>query len=421
MALAQREIETPWSASEAVNAILLAIPLAIPMSPLLLMRGNNFASLMELAVLFLFAYSIFCVVLEKDQVRVELILNSSFTRWALVYVASVLLLVFFIRMNTYKLYIPSLLVYGCLPIFIYPLMLKSIRQLLPAFFVAWLLSLGFSLYNIHLSSADFTQITPLHMMGLQKNLVGDVSETGALIALAYLMTRGKKTNALFGLVAVASLLVCFASSLCANARACMLSVPVSAMAIGLAQSKQLGFKKLLLGGALSVILLFGGIVLAPDEKVTQLTSTDEKSSVLARPRLWSMTIQYLLQNPLRPVGFHQEIVFKGTNEVLPNPCNFFLQEWIELGLWGAIAYTSMVVIGIAISFNACKLATQRQWNQIAFIGAAVLALQILRFLREVQDTCLIGKPYGMVLPVAWGISLFLSILLRRAAMKKQSL
>ncbi|MBY0551199.1 MAG: O-antigen ligase family protein [Candidatus Obscuribacterales bacterium] len=362
---------------------------------------------------------------EEDKSKVVMFLKSPLFILSSVYILSALVSTGFVcaqlsaaeSFRTRNLFI-RLFSLGYLPILLFAMLPKKPSQLNLGVLVVWLYSFGFSLLNVVLClESGFRAITPMHnLWGIHKNIVGDVSATGGLITVALLLTRRRWTPLSYVLLVTSAIFI--VSVIGSNARACLLCFPITIVCIVFAQGRsRAAWTKFVAVAASCAALVVGGLLI-PQEKQEELTRMDSRSSAAARPRYWALSWQYLQEKPFSPVGYGRMAVFEDSHVEIDNPCNFFLQAWLEVGLPGAVAYTIMSIWSIVMAFNL--IGVFQKSPHLSFLAATCLGLQILRFVRDGQDLCLIGYTLGMALPETIGITMFLYMGVQKARKMSRS-
>jgi hypothetical protein len=395
----------------ALRSICLAVVFLAPFPPEFF-QSSWFDSL-QVFIWILAAVGVFTALSVSDKSRLKALLLSPLHIGLAIFVLSAFVSYLFVAGNpryprvAAPQMVPELLrllSFGYLPFMVFGLIPKRPSDLHLSLITVVVYSLGFSLVNLWFASQEGF-LGSSHRMGIHKNHIGDVCAAGGLICQAFLLTQKLRLLPSVGLIGLVS--VFLVSCLASNSRACMLTFPVTACVIALFQgSRRSLWSKFLLVGA-STSLLVGALALAPAEKQAELAQTEAGSSMAARPYFWSLSWEYLQQFPLTPVGYSRNAVLPGSNREIYNPCNFFLEAWLEVGIWGAIGYTVMLLTALVKSSQLVN--TFRDSGQLSFLCSSALALLVLRAIRDGQDTSTIGRTLGIMIPVCVGLTFYFGL------------
>jgi hypothetical protein len=416
MLTADKTLEELGDSSKAlVRVILLTMPLLIGFLPW--MWEWSFNTTLRVFIGTICACAVIAMVWMRepeDHQKLLWFAGCPIIISAIVYIASVVLDACFIvpphvTRDVWKS-VSDFMFFTALPIFLFSLLPKKPSDLIPGLYIILLLSFVFSIYvdGVFLFSGFFNSIV-YGGIDVNKNIAGDMSATGGTIAISLLMTR--KVSWPVAIALGLTIIITFLACLGANARTCMLSFPAIAVAIILVKRGKYKVQKIIASFVVSLMVFVASFVFSPKEKVEKLTETHQGSSAAARPYYWALSVEYLSHHPFQPVGFQEMAVADGTNILIDNPCNFFLQEWIQLGLWSALAYTAMILCSFYISARILWRTTG--WADTSLVASVVFGTQILRFMREVQDLCSVGRAHGVFFYCAIGITVFLYLGIKR--------
>lgn len=373
-----------------LRTIIIAFILGAECAPV-----SHDSSLLELpvalAIILLFLFGIAHVLQDKTKLKFWWIFRSPVFIAATVFMLCVVASHFFTDYRFYQTtqaqFLRGLIAIGItyyLPLLAFSLGPKKPSELVFGLYTLWLVTFIFSCFNasecLQLGFAKRSTIITTDEQELHKNMIGTISANCALFSAAILLNN--KFFSLRSLIFLVALIISVFSTIGVNARSAFLSIPISLFLLMILQAPS--GKKILhrfsIGTFLSLCLVIA-LILMPQEKNEKLYNTSAGSSASMRPAAWKASMNYLMTNP-PPVGLAGKAKTADGN-IIGSPCNFFLEEWIKVGLLGGLAYSTYMLLAL---FMLAKVARDcRTSQQLAIISAFCFSTFLEKFLRSVQD------------------------------------
>lgn len=357
------------------------------------------------------------IITSKDKTKFVLFLKSpifiSITAYLLLVILNCCLLSAADFGVTVITQLTCIVLYNYLTLFVFVFVPKKPSELFPGLYLLWASTFIFSAYNTWLGSHPNkygygTELGTGTEAIAAKNRIADIASACPFFAFAVL-TKRKLLDPL-SIVFVLSAITGITSILLTNARAAFISIPISLILILLLQSKR---PKQLIGRLLFSLLItaimLASVKLMPEERQeTFIVAGAGATTLEIRENLWQQSISYLLKHPFSPVGLSHKAGVLGTaTEVISNPCNFFMQDWIENGLPAAVCYLAYVISSfIMLGLNIIRF---RDSKQLSILSAFCMAVFIERICRDIQDVSSVGWAMAMTPASAVGIGLLLHL------------
>lgn len=232
---------------------------------------------------------------------------------------------------------------------------------------------------------------------LHKNCIGDICASTLIIAATAALSS-KKLKAKVPLVVISSLAL--VGMIASQSRGAVLTTLTSmTLVLFLRKTKLLyliTFCVLSLGGLAALIAL------APAETSERVLDSKQGSSFSARPYFWDMTFSHIRNHPFDIIGWGQPLLVE--NAPVENICNFFLQDYVQCGVVGAL----LMLIVLALTLRlAVRNANRLPSGPLKLINMTAIALVLARFLHgsmesfwdAFTDQAIAGQALGMVLYV----------------------
>ncbi len=164
----------------------------------------------------------------------------------------------------------------------------------------------------------------------------------------------------------------------------------------------------LLAGLAAIVLLLV-IFSGSQEMSAALASEGRLGSLEGRLEVWSRALYMIQDFPLTGVGMgtYMEVtdllypLFRFNPGVIEHAHNLFLQVAVDLGIPGAVAWISILVVVVVTSWRLYRLGLKPENRWVAGLGAGLVCSQIALVTHGLVD----AVTWGMVrpAPLVWGV------------------